>query len=163
MTSRIALITVMTAVLSAGGLMAKGDATVRRQHGARGHFFDRMSTALNLTEQQKQQAKTIFASEREAARPIRQELRQERKSVESAIRAGKPAADVEQIAKNEGPALGNLAAIRADAAAKFYAVLTPEQQQKFASLRQEWRQRREKTESNGTAPGHTEAGSQPTR
>jgi len=150
----------MTAALSAGGLMAKGDASLHREHGTRGHFLDRMSTALNLTDQQKQQAKTIFSSEREAARPIRQELRAERKNLQSAIQSGKPAEEVQQIAKNEGPALGNLAAIRAGAAAKFYAVLTPAQQQKLASLHQEWRQRRARTGSSDTAPGHIDSGTQ---
>jgi hypothetical protein len=62
----------------------------------------------NLTDQQKQEAKTIFMSEREGARSVLQELRQ-RKTVESAIQAGKPAAEVQQIAKNGGPALASLA------------------------------------------------------
>jgi Spy/CpxP family protein refolding chaperone len=150
----------MTAALSAGGLMAKEDASLHRQHGERGHFLDRMSTALNLTEQQKQEAKTIFSSEREAARPIRQELREERKNVESAIKAGKPAAEVEQIAKNEGLALSNLAAVRAGAEAKFYAVLTPAQQQKLGSLHQEWRQRHARVGGGSTAPAHVDSGSQ---
>ena len=48
---------------------------------------------------------------------------------------------MQQIAKNEGPALANIAGMRAAAFAKFYAVLTPAQQQKLASLHQEWRQR----------------------
>ena len=151
MTSRIALITFLTAALSAGGLMAK-EAPWSHRQGTRINFLDRMSAALNLTDQQKQQAKTIFTSEREAARPIRQELRQERKTVESAIQAGKPAAEVQLMAKNEGPALGNLAAMRAAAFAKFYAVLTPAQQQKLASLHQEWRQRHAAQEHNNPTP-----------
>ena len=100
----------------------------------------RLSASLNLTDQQKQQAGTIFTSEREAARSIRQDLRKERGEVQSAIQAGKPVAEVEQLAKQEGPALGNLAGMRAAAFAKFYAVLTPAQQQKLAGLHQEWRQ-----------------------
>lgn len=138
MSSRTALITVITVALSAGGLMAKQDSAL---HNRRAGFVDRMSTALNLTDQQKQQAKTIFMSEREASRSIRQQLRQERKTVQQAIQSGKPAAEVQQLAKNEGPALAELAGIRAVGFAKLYAVLTPEQQQKFAALHQEWRQR----------------------
>src|SRR5207248_8657494 len=139
MTSRIPLITVMTAALFAGGLIAKQDTASNHRQRARANFVEHMSTALDLTDQQKQQAKTIFMDERQAARPIRQELRQERKTVESAIQAGKPAADVQQLAMKEGPALGNLAGTRAAAQAKFYAILTPAQQQKLASLHSEWR------------------------
>jgi Spy/CpxP family protein refolding chaperone len=137
----------MTAALSAGGLMAKQDANAQDR---RTGFVERISTQLNLSDQQKQQAKNIFSSERQAARSVRQELRQERTSVRSAIQAGRPAADVEQLAKNEAPQLGELAGLRAAAFAKFYAVLTPAQQQKFQSLHQEWRQR---NEAGNTTPG----------
>ena len=142
MTSKIALITVISTVLSAGGLMAKQDAPWRAGQGVRRNFMDRMSTALNLTDQQKQEAKTIFTSERAAARPDRQQLMQDRKAVESAIQAGKPLADVQRLAKSEGTIMGELAAKRATASAKFYAMLTPAQQQKLVGLHQEWRQRR---------------------
>lgn len=140
MNSRIALITIMTAALSATGLMADTTTSNNRQ-AARAGFVDRMSTVLNLTDQQKQQAKTIFMSEREAARAVRQQLWQERKAVRAAIQAGKPAAEVQQLAKNEAPALGDLAGMRAVAFARFYAVLTPAQQQKLGTLHHEWRQR----------------------
>jgi Spy/CpxP family protein refolding chaperone len=149
MKSRIALITLLTATLSAGGLMA---AEVRHPQGARTNSLDRMSAALNLTEPQKQQAKAIFDSGHEAARAVRQELRQERKAVQSAIQPGQPVAKVEQLARNEGPALGNLAATRAAAFAKFYAVLTPAQQQKLASLHHEGRQHPAAGQQSGTAP-----------
>lgn len=137
MTSRIALITLMTAALSATGLMAKQDVNAQNR---RADFVGRMSNALNLTDQQKQQVKGIFMSEHQQAATVRQELRQERKAVESAIRSNKPIPEIQQLAKNESPALGELAGIRATAFAKFYAVLTPAQQQKLASLHQEWRQ-----------------------
>jgi Spy/CpxP family protein refolding chaperone len=152
MTSRIALITLLTAALSAGGLMANEATASSHRQRTRVNFVDRMSTALNLTDQQKQEAKTIFMSEREGARSVRQELRQQRRTVESAIQAGKPAAEVQQIAKNEGPALASLAGMRAAAFAKFYAVLTPAQQQKLAGLHQEWRQHHAAQEHNNSAP-----------
>ena len=151
MTSRIALVTLLAATLSAGGLMATEATPSRHRQGAQVGFMDRMSAALNLTDQQKQQAKAIFMSERDAARAARQELRQQRKSVESAIQAGKPIAEVQQLAKNEGPALGNLAAMQDGAFAKFYAVLTPVQQQKLAGLHQEWRQHHAGQESGAAS------------
>jgi len=152
MTSRIALIAVITTALTAGGLMAKEDTSVQHRQAMRGHFGEHMAAALNLTDQQKQEAKAIFKSERETSRTVRQKLRQDRKAVEAAIQAGKPAAEVQQLAKSEGPALGNLAGMRAVAFAKFYAELTPAQQQKLVSMRQEHRQQRETA-----APGHVNA------
>ncbi len=137
MNSRIALITLMTAALSASGLMA--DASTHYRQNRRANFVDRMSTALNLSAQQKQQAQSIFTSERQAAQSIRMELRQERKAVRSAIQTGKPPAEVRQLAKNEAPALGDLAGLRAESFAKFYTVLNPEQRQKLQALHQGWR------------------------
>ena len=134
MTSRLAVITFLTAALSASGLMATETNPSPHRQRARVDLVDRMSATLNLTDQQKQQAQAIFKSEREAARTVRDELRQERKTVQSAIQAGKPPAEVQQIAKNEGPAMADLAGMRAAAFAKFYAVLTPAQQQKLAAL-----------------------------
>lgn len=138
MTSRIALVTAIAATLSAGALMAKQETAL---HNGRAGVVDRMSTALNLTDQQKQQAKDIFTAERESARSVRLQLREERKAVYSAIHAGKPPAEVQQLAKNEAPALGELAGMRAAAFDKFYGILTPDQQQKLASLHQQWRQK----------------------
>ena len=99
-----------------------------------------MTTTLGLTAQQQQEAKAIFKSEREAARPVRQELFTEKKAVRDAIQSGKPVADVEKLATNEGPVLGKLAAMRAEAFTRFYAELTPAQQQKVAGMHQQWRQ-----------------------
>jgi len=147
MNSRITAATIITAALSVSALMATPVATQqhRAEHGQR---LDRIATTLNLTDQQKQQARNIFKSEREATRPVRQELREERHAVQTAIQAGKPEAEVEALAKNEGPALAKLAAARADASAKFYAVLTPEQRQKLAATRQESRRNHSKRNPN---------------
>lgn len=145
--SRIALIGVITVALPAAGLLAKGALRQNRRAG----FLDRVSTELNLTDRQKAQAKSIFQSEREAARSVRHELRQERKAVQSAIQSGKQAAEIRQLARNEAPALGELAGMRAAAFAKFHAVLTPAQQQKLATLRQEWKPGHEARNRPGNA------------
>jgi periplasmic protein CpxP/Spy len=140
MFSRNALIFIVSTAMSAGVLMANQGAAV--QNHARTHegFVNRISAQLSLTAQQQQDAKAIFKSEREAARPVRQELFTERKAVRDAIHSGKSLADVQQLATSEGPALGKLAGMRAQAFAKFYAELTPVQQQKLASMHQQWRQ-----------------------
>jgi Spy/CpxP family protein refolding chaperone len=114
-------------------------------HGER---FNRISTTLNLTDQQKEQARNIFKTERESTQPARQELREERRDVRAAIQSGKPESQIEALAKNEGPALAKLAAVRADASAKFYALLTPEQQKKLAAMRAEHRANHQKRHPN---------------
>jgi Spy/CpxP family protein refolding chaperone len=101
-----------------------------------------MSTALNLDNQQKQQAAAIFRSEHETASSARHQLRDERHAVQMAIQAGRPLSEVQQLAKNEGPTLGDLAGMRAAAFDKFYGVLTPAQQRKLATLHNDWRQRK---------------------
>jgi Spy/CpxP family protein refolding chaperone len=141
MTSRIALVTLVAAGLSASGLIAKQETATNRRRAERATFIDHMSTALNLNDQQKQEAAAIFKSERETASSARHQLRDERHAVRMAIQNGRPPAEVQQLAKNEGPTLGDLAGTRAAAFEKFYAVLTPAQQQKLATLHDDWRQR----------------------
>ena len=116
--------------LAAGGLFAA-------QTGpGRGHFMQKMATALNLTAQQQEQANAIFHESMQNAKPVRQQLRQERQQLQAAIHSGQSPAQIQQLASAEGPQLAQLAAIRAGAMAKFYAILTPDQQQKLAQLRQ---------------------------
>lgn len=93
------------------------------------------AAALGLTDAQKAQAKTIFQEARDAARPVTQQLREARAALREAVKAQKSDAEIDALAANEGALLGKLSAIRTKAAAKFYGILTPEQQQKFDSLR----------------------------
>jgi Spy/CpxP family protein refolding chaperone len=101
-------------------------------HGRRGAF---LSAYLNLTPAQQAQQKSIFQSARQSAQPVRQQLRQTRESFRAAVQ-GNNGAQIQQLAKAEGSEMGQLAAIRGTAMAKAYQVLTPEQQQKLASLRE---------------------------
>lgn len=122
------------AALGAAGLFA---AVPQGAHmGRHGQFGNRMATALGLSDAQKTEAKAIFQSAHQTAKPVMQQLRQQRQAVQAAIQAGKPDQDVQQLASAEGPELGQLAAIRASAFEKFYATLTPDQQQKLTALRQ---------------------------
>jgi Spy/CpxP family protein refolding chaperone len=101
-------------------------------HGHRGAF---LSSYLNLTPAQQTQQKAIFESARQSAKPVRQQLRQTRQSLRAAIQANNPT-QIQQLAKTEGSEVGQLAAIRGAAMAKAYQVLTPDQQQQLAKLRQ---------------------------
>jgi DNA anti-recombination protein RmuC len=82
--------------------------------------------ALNLTAAQKQQAKTIFQQTRLTAQPLAQELKQNHQALQAAVKAGNDS-ETQQLATVRGHILGQVAAIRAQALAKFYGNLTPDQ------------------------------------
>jgi Spy/CpxP family protein refolding chaperone len=131
--NKLIIVTTATA-LGVGGLIAAAAETGHM--GRHGRFGARMATELGLTDAQKAQAKTIFQSAHQTAAPVVQQLKQERQEVRAAIQAGKSEQEIQQLAQAEGPQLSQLAAIRAGAFAKFYATLTPDQQQKMQGLRQ---------------------------
>jgi Spy/CpxP family protein refolding chaperone len=94
-----------------------------------------LSSYLNLTPAQQSQAKSIFQGARQAGQPVRQQLQQTRQSLRAAIQAN-DAGQIQQLAATEGSEVGQLAAIRGAAMAKVHQILTPDQQQKLASLQQ---------------------------
>ena len=106
-----------------------------RRAAMRRHLME----ALNLTDAQKQQAKTIFQEARQSAQPLRQELRQNRQALAVAVKAN-DTAKIQQLSQTEGNLLGKVIAIRTEANAKFYAILTPEQRAKADQIRQQMKQ-----------------------
>ena len=92
-----------------------------------------MANYLNLTAAQRGQAKTIFREASQSAKPVRQQLRETRQSLQAAIKSGN-SDQIQQFAATEGTEKGQLAAIRATAFAKLYPILTAEQQQKLAEF-----------------------------
>jgi Spy/CpxP family protein refolding chaperone len=92
-----------------------------------------MAAALNLTDAQKSQMKSIFQEARQSAQPIRQQLTQTRQSLNAAVQAG-DSNQIQQLSATQGTEMGQLAAIRASARAKMFKMLTPEQQQKLFTL-----------------------------
>lgn len=101
----------------------------------RGQMFDRMAAKLNLTDDQKQQAKAIMGSARESSKPVREQLRQDRLALKNAVKAGKSDAEIDQISANLGRDTAQMTAIRTKAFAKVYALLTPEQRTQADQLR----------------------------
>jgi Spy/CpxP family protein refolding chaperone len=102
------------------------------QKGMRNHRFharQRMMAALNLTPDQKTMAKSIFGQAREASKPVRMEMRQNREAMAAAIKADNRA-QISKLAAERGNLTAKLATNRADAMAKFYQTLTPTQRAK---------------------------------
>jgi Spy/CpxP family protein refolding chaperone len=119
----------VAAALGAAGLYAQ------TTKGQGLHRFKAMTSALNLTPEQQAQAKSIFQDARQSAKPLRQQLRETRKSLQAAIQSGN-ADQIQQFANTQGTEMGQLAAIRATAMSKMYQTLTPDQQQKLLAFRQ---------------------------
>ena len=103
--------------------------------------LEHIAQALNLTDSQKGQARTIFQQARQSAEPVRQELKQNRETLAAAAKAGKSESDIQNLANERGRLLGKLVAIRTVASAKFYQILTPQQRVKADQMHEQFRQR----------------------
>jgi Spy/CpxP family protein refolding chaperone len=106
--------------------------TAPGQKGMRSHRFEarrRMMTALNLTPDQKTMAKSIFGQAREASKPVRIELRQNREAMGAAVKSDNQA-QIAKLAAERGKLTAKLATNRGEAMAKFYQALTPAQRAK---------------------------------
>jgi Spy/CpxP family protein refolding chaperone len=136
--------------LAAGVALAQAPATGTRPapqrvpfaHPVFGH--EQMMQALNLTTVQQQQANTIFGDARHKAEPIRQEMRQNREALHAAVKANNTS-QIERLSSHQGELQGKALAIRSEAMAKFYAILTPEQRTKADQmLSRMWRRMEER-------------------
>src|ERR1700722_14850243 len=116
------------AALGTASLFAQTPPTPRHNHQ-----HGQLAAALNLTDAQKSQMKSIFQEARQSAQPVRQQLKQIRQSLQAAVKAG-DSNQIQQLASTEGTEMGQLAAIHASARAKVFKMLTPEQQQKLSTL-----------------------------
>jgi Spy/CpxP family protein refolding chaperone len=110
-----------------------------RHNFARNHWA-KISQELNLTDAQKAQAKTIFGQARETAKPVREELKANREALRAAVKADRRS-EIAKLSTERGNLMGKMLAVRTEAAAKFYQVLTPEQRAKADQLHQQFRQR----------------------
>jgi Spy/CpxP family protein refolding chaperone len=124
------------------------------QKGMWNHRFQarqRMMAALNLTAGQKTMAKSIFGQAREASKPVRMELRQNREAMANAIKANDQA-QIAKLAAEGGKLTAKLDTNRADAMAKFYQSLTPAQRAKADEMHAKFqaRMRQFRNEHRGT-------------
>ncbi len=100
----------------------------------------RLTRQLNLTDAQHAQAKTIFMQARDAAKPVSQQLRENRMALRAAVKADNTG-QIQQLATARGTLMGKMATIYSDAAANFYQTLTPAQRAKADQLHQQFRER----------------------
>jgi Spy/CpxP family protein refolding chaperone len=89
----------------------------------------RMFQELNLTPAQKEHAKTIFQQASVAAKPVRDQLRQNREAMAAAVKADNQA-QIAQLSATRGKLMGEITTTRSEAMARFYHELTPAQRAK---------------------------------
>ncbi len=121
-------------------------------HGMwRAHRMAFLTQQLNLTDAQQAAAKDIFSQARKDAQPIMDQLKQGHEAVAAAVKAGKSDAELTQLSEQQGVLMGQLAAIRTKAMAKFYAQLTPDQKTKADQLQAQRKARFEQFRKNHQA------------
>jgi Spy/CpxP family protein refolding chaperone len=121
--------------------LQRGASTQQGRSGFMRWNLEHIAQALNLSDSQKEQARTIFQQARQSAEPVRQELKQNHETLAAAAKAGKSESDIQNLANERGRLLGKLVAIRTVASAKFYQMLTPEQRVKADQMHEQFRQR----------------------
>jgi Spy/CpxP family protein refolding chaperone len=100
----------------------------------------RLMQALNLTDDQKAQAKAIFQQARQSSQSVRDQLKQNGEALAAAVKAN-DTAQIQTLSAQQGTLRGQLLAIQSEAMAKFYNTLTPDQKAKADQMRQRIRQR----------------------
>jgi Spy/CpxP family protein refolding chaperone len=96
--------------------------------------MERLSTVLNLTEFQKQQATTNFQAAAEATRALAPALQQANQALRAAAQSNAQAAEIDTLAANFGALTGKMRAIQVKSHAQFLATLTTEQKEKLQAL-----------------------------
>jgi Spy/CpxP family protein refolding chaperone len=99
----------------------------------RAGVVQRLAHLLNLTPDQKQQAKAIFQGAHATAQPLTAQMRDARQAIASAVKANAPGAEIDRLSNNAGALASQLTAVRAKAFEKFYTILTPDQKDQMDS------------------------------
>ena len=103
-----------------GGRMGKGS----------GRHFARLARALDLTDAQKEQVKTILEAEMEKVAPLRQALGETREKIRRAVEAEPfDEATVRTLAASQSETRTEMIVSRARVQSQIFALLSPEQQE----------------------------------
>jgi Spy/CpxP family protein refolding chaperone len=103
----------------------------RDPRGRRPTRIDFLARRLDLTDSQQQQARTIFSASEEAGKEFRKSLEKAREDLNNTVKTGATDQQIEKLAGAVGTLVGQLAANETKARAKFRAILTTEQRQRF--------------------------------
>jgi Spy/CpxP family protein refolding chaperone len=112
----------------------------------------RVIQSLNLTDAQKQQARTILQQMRQSAQPLHQQVQEQRQAMAAAVKAN-DTMKIQQLSSSLGALNGQVLALRSNAMAQFYALLLPDQQAKLDQAGQRLRNRRQGNGGAGSGMG----------
>jgi len=132
----LVVLLVLVGVAALGqGLAANGG------HWHRGDFLNRriahLTRALDLTDAQQQQVKSLVEAQRPALKGLMQQMASQRTQMLAATQNGQfEAAKVQALANQQGQTLANLIVARQELQSKIYNLLTPEQRTKFDQMQQ---------------------------
>jgi Spy/CpxP family protein refolding chaperone len=143
MNRRLIMTVLAAAVLGAGVATAQQPGRVgARRLGAQGEKLgagaglnQRVLAALDLTDAQKAQIKTILQDASQSAKPVREAAQKTRQDLTAAIMAGNTA-QIQSLSATLGTTQGQLLAIRGGARTQIYQSLTPDQKTKLDTLQQ---------------------------
>ena len=96
--------------------------------------------ALNLTDAQKSQMKSIREQTRSTVKPVAVQLHQNRQALKAAIKAN-DTTQIQALSKTQGELRGQIAAIRNQSRAQIYAGLTSDQRKMIDDRQGRLRQR----------------------
>jgi Spy/CpxP family protein refolding chaperone len=131
-----ALLTVLLATLITLPMLGQSPSSPPNPTERAQHHVKMMTTLLNLTAAQQQQATTIFLNASRSEDSVHQNMKSAHESLHTAIK-NNDSAGMEQAATMIGQYEGQLTLIHAKSEAAFYQTLTPEQQTKLAEFESE--------------------------
>lgn len=123
-----------------------------RGPGGRGDRLEFLAGYLSLSETQKTQAQAIFNAAASASETAHGQMEAASDALEAAVKANAPDADLDRLAAAIGTIHGHMAAIRAKASAKFYALLNADQKAKYDTFGDRHRGGPEKGQPRGMGP-----------
>lgn len=131
----LAMVAALTAGMAFAQTAAAPAATGQAGLKLRAAVRQRILKKLNLTDAQKTQAKAILQQAKTAAQPLRTQLQANRQALAAAVK-NNDAAQIQSLATSQGSLQGQVLALRSAANAKFYALLTPDQQTSLTQMQE---------------------------
>jgi Spy/CpxP family protein refolding chaperone len=105
-----------------------------RGPGGGGSRVEFLAGYLSLTDAQKTQAQAIFEAASAALETARGQAQSAHDAIRAAVKANAADAEFDRLGAALGAVQGQMAAIQGKADAKFYAILTAEQKEKYDSM-----------------------------
>lgn len=122
-----------TGALTLGAFELFAAGNVPNRSATQNRFLSQVETVLSMTPAQKDQAQMAFDEAKQAAQPVRQQLKETNQSLKAAIRSDNMD-QIQRLSTAEGQEIGRLVTIRNTAVAKIYNSLTPDQRVKAEAL-----------------------------